>query len=237
MKCVQCGKEFNGNFCPVCGYAVDQAQVVSQQPYIQQPNIQQIPSYQMPLSPQQPPKKKMAWWKIAIGAVVLFILLAACFGDDQESEESNYDSGNNAVTDNNEYDEYDEYGNEDKGYGFLGDYKLKIQSAEIAYYSDKYLIVVTYEFQNNGDSLASFNLSITDSAFQDGIKLENDSYYLSVIQEDKYFKNAGKDIQKGKSITVKQAYVLENTTDIVTIQLKRMWSFSDDSITKRFSLE
>ena len=205
---------------------------VQQMPYN---NQGQIPVMKMPttVSSVQTGKKKLAWWKIAIGVVVFLFLLGACFGSEEETSNSSYtEYSNNFGT---QYSEDDDYGNEDKGYGMLGNYKVKIESAETAYYYDKYLIIVTYEFSNNGDNLASFDWSIQDSAFQDGIKLESDTIYLS-SNNDKYFKNAGKDIQKGKTITVKQAYVLENTTDDVTIELKRLLSFSDESVTKRFSL-
>ncbi|HEX3018618.1 MAG TPA: DUF4352 domain-containing protein [Caproicibacter sp.] len=68
MKCTNCGKEFEGNFCPNCGASANAAQPVQPaQPVYQQPAYYQ--------NQYAKPKKKKGWLIALIIIVVLLILI------------------------------------------------------------------------------------------------------------------------------------------------------------------
>lgn len=256
MKCVQCGNEFEGKFCPECGCAVSQNQTVknavTSQPSIPVDVPQQIPVQQMPIyaPPVQPRKKKLEWWKIAIGVVVALVLLVACFGNSAEGDkkpDNNTVSGSNASVDNTDEQSTESEkesvktsketeDNEKKASeGALGDYFIKILSCKVTKdYEKKPAIVVTYEFTNNSDDATNFLVALSSQAYQDGIELET-----AIIMDSKVYNSANsmKDIKPGKKIKVQQAYLLDNNKSDVEIEVSKLFSFSDEKITKTFKIK
>ncbi|MBQ9902443.1 MAG: DUF5067 domain-containing protein [Clostridia bacterium] len=246
MKCVQCGNEFDGNVCPKCGYnaVAPQSDQASQQPTSPVGN-QQMP-YQYQNQPVQPQKKKMAWWKIAIGVLVFLVILGACFGNGSSDEKNTAVSGNDKTsesdvnvnntekqTDKTETSSKDNENNKDEG--VLGDYKVKILSYKLAKdYEKKPAIVVTFEFTNNSDDATSFIVALNSQAYQDGIELET-----AIIMDSKVYNssNSMKDIKPGKTIKVQTAYVLDNKKSDVEIEVSELFSFSDDKVVKTFKLK
>lgn len=79
MKCSQCGAEFDGNFCPVCGAKAE----VETPPPVQQNDVHQQSKVNTPL-PKKPKKAKKPfykkWWFIVIVAVVAISLVSSMFG-------------------------------------------------------------------------------------------------------------------------------------------------------------
>ena len=70
-----------------------------------------------------------------------------------------------------------------------------------------------------------------EQAFQNGVELDS-----SIISLDDDFDTSFKDVQPGYSITVKQSYVLPNTTDPVTVEVKGFLSSSNNKGSKIFTL-
>lgn len=227
MKCVNCGKEFEGKFCPECGSPATPVQSPAQQPM---PN-QQVPMYQQ--VPVQKPVKKIKWWMILIGVVVLIVLMKACFGggsSEGKQSVSGSDQGKESVV---SVEKEDTHTVQDKG--TLGDYEVEILSAKVAKdYDGKPALIVNFKFTNNSDEATSFLVALSDKAYQDGIQLES-----AIILNSKTYDadESMKDIKPGKSITVQQAYVLNDKTTPVEIEVSETFSFSKDKVVKTFTLE
>ena len=233
MKCVQCGKEFDGKFCPECGRATNYTYVSPQQlSYAQSPtNVQAL----------QSPKKKISWWKIGFGAIVCFFLLSACFGDDAEEGSNSSDSSNSNYTMSEEADDdgteepdddwIEEAGDDWIEDGTLGDYQVEIQSAQLSFHYD-FIIVVTYQFTNNSSKSKSFDSVIHTEAYQNGVSLDKDYSY-----SDKYADNSDRKVQPGKSVIVNVAYERNDRTAPIEIEVSEIWSFKNEKITKTFTLD
>lgn len=121
--------------------------------------------------------------------------------------------------------------------GEVGDYKVTIyDDYEIMeYYEDSYIIVVTYDFTNNSDENHTFLISISDKAFQNGIKMKR-ALLVDLIDKEK-FRGASTEIQPGATITIREAYKLRDTTSPVTIEIKEAMTFGKPKITKEFNLQ
>lgn len=114
--------------------------------------------------------------------------------------------------------------------GKLGDYDVSILSSEIGdNYDDGDVLIVHYGFTNNSKKDASFILSITDKAFQNGIELEN-AYFADSNDASSLY------IKPGVGIEVVVAYELPDTSTPVDIELSELMSFSDDKITTTIQL-
>lgn len=83
------------------------------------------------------------------------------------------------------------------------------------------VLVVYYDFTNNGDDSQCFDYFVSGKAFQNGIEVEHSFYHAN--EESK---NGGKEIQKGATLTVADSYVLGESRDNVTIELRpfNVWS-------------
>lgn len=115
-------------------------------------------------------------------------------------------------------------GNKDSQ-GALGKYYIVIKDFKIIEsYGDK-LIIVKYIFINNSNESASFNASVSDEAYQNGIGLTT-SYFSS--------QNLNLIIQPGRSIEVDVAYELNNETDDVHIEVTK---HGNKKIIKTFNIK
>ncbi len=83
------------------------------------------------------------------------------------------------------------------------------------------VLVVYYDFTNNGDDSRCFDYLATGKAFQNGVELESSFWHAN--EESK---NSGKEIQKGTNLTVADSYVLGESRDNVTIEFRpfNVWS-------------
>ena len=101
-------------------------------------------------------------------------------------------------------------------------------------YEGKPVVIVKYSFTNNGDEAQSFSLAFDDAVFQNGIGL-NKSY---VVAENANYSadNQTKEIQKGATLEVEAAYVLNDTSTEITVEISALFSFSDKKITKTFPI-
>lgn len=117
--------------------------------------------------------------------------------------------------------------------GAVGDYNVSILDATLSKdYKDKDAIIVTYDFTNNGENETSFMVAISAKAYQDGIELES-----AIIMDDDFSsEDQMKNIKPGATLTVQKAYVLDNNTSPVEIEVEELISWDDNSpvLTKTF---
>lgn len=115
----------------------------------------------------------------------------------------------------------------------LGDVDVLIASAQTeTNYAGEPCLSVEYIMMNNSTENKNFETCIMDQAFQNGVELDS-----SIISLDDDFNTSFKDVQPGYSITVKHSYVLPNTTDPVTVEVKGFLSDSNNKGSKTFALE
>lgn len=164
------------------------------------------------------------WWFWLIIVIVLIIILGAGSGDEGSSSTSNDAGQNNVVQTNPSTD------------GKLGSYSVDIKNARLTKdYEGKPVVVITYGFTNNASEPAAFWLTIEDRVYQNGVGLEK-AYVLA--NGDPYDEaNQNKEIKSGVSIDVDVAYVLNDSTTDIDVEVKEYMSFSDDTVTKSFSLK
>lgn len=93
-------------------------------------------------------------------------------------------------------------------------------------YEGKPTLLVNYSFTNNSDKKQSFMVAIKDAAFQDGIGL-NDAITMGNEYDSEL---QMKEIMPGKTLNVQAAYVLDDTTTPVEIQISELISFDDELI-------
>lgn len=117
----------------------------------------------------------------------------------------------------------------------LGNYEIEIKSCRIAEdYSGKPIAIITYGFTNNADEASAFYLSVKDEVFQNGIGL-NECYFAD--DSAKYNSdNQTKEIKKGATLDVEVAYVLNDTTSDIEVEISELISFNDKKITKTFKI-
>ncbi len=118
----------------------------------------------------------------------------------------------------------------------LGDYEVEIMSCRLAKdYEKKPVVIVKYKFTNNSEEATSFTFALSDNVYQNGIGLTT-----AIVTDDsaKYSSdNQMKEIKKGASLEVEVAYVLNDTTTDIEVEVEERISFSDKTITKTFSIK
>ncbi len=118
----------------------------------------------------------------------------------------------------------------------LGDYLLEIKSCRLAKdYEGKDVAIVMYNFTNNADDAASFMFAFEDSAYQNGVGL-NEAYVLA-DSANYSSDNQTKEIKKGASLDIEVAYELNDTTSDIEVEVGQLFSFDESIITKTFSLD
>ncbi len=118
----------------------------------------------------------------------------------------------------------------------LGDYSVVIDSFRFGEtYDGKKAVIVKYIFtNNNSDTANSFMFAFDDNVYQNGVGL-NPAYVMK--DSSKYSAdNQTKEIKKGASIEVEVAYELNDTTTDIEVEVKELWSFSNKTLTKTFSI-
>ena len=121
------------------------------------------------------------------------------------------------------------------GSGVIGDYAVTIIDFAMAKdYEDRPTIIVNYEWTNNGEKATSFMIAVNSKAFQSGVECET-----AIILGDSFSSDAMmKDIKPGVTFKVQCAYVLNDDSSPVEIELKELFSFasSPPMITKTFEI-
>ncbi len=222
-QCPNCNAKFNWNTTNAAPQQPMQQQA-QYQPYQQpqQAQFQQPAQYQQP---QQPAKKKIKWWMIVIAVILVAALFKGCSGDDSTGGTDNTSNSSASAQKSN---------NEMQDKGTLGNYEVEILSAKLSKdYEGKDVVIIEYNFTNNGDDAMSFSVALIDKVFQDGIELEH-SYFID--NNDYDAGNTSKEIKKGKSITVQSAFVLNDTTTPIEVEVSEFISLSSKKVIKTFDI-
>lgn len=167
--------------------------------------------------------KKLNFLLVAL-LIAVFAIFAMGSGESTPATTNNQGSGtaaNAEQTDNNEQ---------------IGDYTLVIDSCRLAKsFDDKPVVIVKYIFSNVGDDNASaFAYTFEDTVFQNGVGL-NEAYVLD-DSANYSIDNQTKEIKKGASLEVEVAYELNDTTTDIEVEVSELFSFSDTTITKTFTI-
>lgn len=160
---------------------------------------------------------------LSVLAVVIFAFFALASGSsDSDGTNSSQEPGA-AVVDGNEANA-------------LGDYQVEIKNARISEnWEGKPAVVITYGFTNNSDEPAAFWLAFEDDVYQGGVGLEK-AYTMQ--DGDPYDEaNQNKEIKSGVTIDVDVAYVLNDTETDIEVEVKELYSFSDDVVSRSFSIK
>ncbi len=122
------------------------------------------------------------------------------------------------------------------GNSTLGDYSVVIDSCRLAKdYEGDAVVIVKYVFTNNSDEDATaFFTAFEDTVYQNGVGL-NEAYILA-DSANYSSDNQMKEIKKGASLDVEVAYELNDTTTDIEVEVKELFSFSDKTLTKTFSI-
>ena len=122
--------------------------------------------------------------------------------------------------------------------GVIGNYVVLLKDAKVvkSTYDNDIILVVTYTFTNNSGKAASFDFSISDKAFQNGI--ETGAVYSRYGIEDDYdFETSSREIQPGITLDVQEAYELSDTSSDVIIEISELFSFKEDKLTYTVELD
>lgn len=168
--------------------------------------------------------KKTKKTKIALLAALVLIFAIFAVGSGDSGNDSKGDQGKDSVSTT-----------EDDNTS-IGDYSVEITSCRLAKsYDGKDVVIVKYKYTNVADDNATaFYIAFDDTAYQNGVGL-NEAYLLA---DDANYSsdNQTKEIKKGASLDVEVAYELNDTTSDVEVEVKELFSFSDRTITKTFSI-
>lgn len=155
---------------------------------------------------------------LSIVLVLLFAMFALASGESTTTDQGK-DSAQTGETTSN-----------------IGAYKVEIQSCRLAKdYEGKDVVIVKYLFTNiSNEDAAAFYTSFDDNVYQNGVGL-NEAY---VLHESANYSadNQTKNIKKGASLEVEVAYELNDLTTDIQVEVKELFSFTDTTITKTFSI-
>lgn len=119
----------------------------------------------------------------------------------------------------------------------LGKYSVVIDSCRLAKdYDGKNVIIVKYVFTNNSNETpTSFMAAMMDKAFQNGIEL-NSAFMLTDSANYHGDEDSMKDLKAGATLEVEQAYVLNDNSSDVEVEVGEFLSFDNSKVTKTFSI-
>lgn len=191
--------------------------------------------------------------KLLSGIVIcaMSIGLAACGGEsteqtptstttqtdvvqEQNSEEQNGEDQNNAETEPADDAVATEPVLTDAG--DLGDYYVAIKDCSFGEdYDGNKIIVINYDFTNNSDEAAAAFVSVSETAFQDGIELE------TAIVMDSSVYDAGiaqKEIKSGVTLENCQCAFVLTSDSPVEFEMTELFSFDDENkLVKTFEVQ
>lgn len=174
-------------------------------------------------------KKKLTVILIIVGVLLLIGIVGAIGGSGDDSS-TNTTAG--AVSESSDSTKAQSAKDKETVEGQIGDYVCTVKSAEKCKdWSGKDAIKITYSFTNNSKDAESFDLALTDEAYQDGIGLETT------------FLDGGSDelgldvkVKPGTTKEVSKIYLLRDDTTKIDIEISELVSFSDDKLTYEIDL-
>ena len=183
-------------------------------------------------------KKKKKRKLIVLGVIVAIIVVIAIAaggsgGSDSESTTAaggatvSADSGKTANDTGVAADK------QENAQGTIGDYSCTVKSAKVCKnWEGKDAVKITYEFTNNSDDAASFDIALNDEPYQDGVGLE--STFISSDDDD-----WGIDvkIKPGTTKEVSKVYLLRDKKTPIDVEISELISFSDDKLNYTIKLD
>ncbi len=118
----------------------------------------------------------------------------------------------------------------------LGNYEVVIDSCRLAKnYEGKDMVIIKYIYTNvDSENSAAFDWTFTYKAFQEGVELERT--YTGDDNANYDESNLSKEIKQGVSLDIEVAYLLNDTTSDVEVEVAESISFNDKTITKTFTI-
>lgn len=117
--------------------------------------------------------------------------------------------------------------------GTIGDYSCTVKSAKVCKnWEGKDAVKITYEFTNNSDEAASFDIALSDYLYQDGIGLES-----SFISSDDDDWGIDVKIKPGTTKEVSKVYLLRDKKTPIDVEISEFISFSDDKLNYTIKLD
>lgn len=106
----------------------------------------------------------------------------------------------------------------------VGDFVVEVTSIESSKdFAGKPVLVVDYKFSNNSERSASFGMSISHKAFQNGIE-------AVVSYDPKFSENLLTEIRPGASLNIRRAYTLVDITSAVELEVDKLITFSPNPV-------
>lgn len=163
---------------------------------------------------------KASKWILTILLIAAFFVFAAGSG-----ESSTSDQGSDSVT------------TTEKSEDAIGAYSVVIDSCRLAKdYEGKEVIIVKYVYTNvSNDEPTAFYIAFDAAVYQNGVEL-NEAYILD-DSANYSADNQTKAIKKGASLDVEVAYTLNDTTTDIEVEVEELFSFNDDKLVKKFSIQ
>lgn len=248
VKCPSCGVGIvRGKYCPHCRAVIPSTATVCPQ------CKQSVGGGVSSLDTRSQRQSSFRWWRIPIYILVLAIgfgagsvftqqailnNVASAFSQfttsSEDSESSKEESSSNKVVHITKHTPTPEPpASEDSG--ALGEYEVSILEARSSVdYEGKPAIIVGYRFTNHSDENQMFMVAIKDKAFQNGSQLE--PAVIGSSDETYNSQNLMKEVQPGGTLEVEQAYLLQDVTNNVTVEVTEMFGLSkDEKLTKTFT--
>lgn len=146
---------------------------------------------------------------VVLFAVVMMFAFCACgSSSDTSSDSESNDSKTEQV---------------DTSKATVGDYDVAIKDFEVIQDDEgKDAIAVTFDFTNNSEEIINFDYALYGQCFQNGVELDFGTIYNGEDTTDPGFDNLYKEIQPGASIEVKQAFLLQDLENPVTVEVLSM---------------
>ena len=161
--------------------------------------------------------KRILNFALTIAIMFVFCFFAIASG---ESTETNQGSGTATTSENASN---------------LGKYNVEIKECRLAKdFENKDVVIIKYGFTNNSDNAISFMAALDDQVYQNGIGL-TDSFFV----EDSAEYNSDdqmKEIQTGATFDLEIAYLLNDNTTDIDVEVKELISFNDNVVKKTFSI-
>ena len=164
------------------------------------------------------PFYKKWWFWVIIGVLAIGIIAGSGSSDKGDSAGEQGSPAGSSVQSSN-----------------LGDYSVVIESCRLAQdYQGKPIVIVKYKFTNNTDDPAAFWTSIEDAVYQNGVGLNE--CYVTKDSANYSSENQMKEIKKGVTIDVEVAYILNDTTTPIDVEVAEYFSLNDKKVTKTFTI-
>lgn len=237
MKCPYCGNE-NPNDTKFCAHCGAQINIAQHQPILQQPPNQQYYSqqYQQPPYQQQPvvkEKKKMGCFTIGLivlGVLILLGIIGMAFGNSGDSENTTTKKGETTSVSESESktDKEETSHKQEKGVYTLDDVELKFKSSKVVKeeYGNYYYLIVNFEYTNNSSDTKAFDDCVTIKAFQSGVELQSPISTYGIPDYD--FHYSEKEVKPGVTLTVQEAFRLDDRKNAVSIEIHNGVYFIDN---------